>query len=402
MSANKSRPDNRLSDYRRKRDPSRTPEPFDAGTPSRPGAFVVHKHSARGLHYDLRLEWAGVLLCWAVPKGFSFDTQEKRLAVRTEDHPLEYLDFEAVIPEGNYGAGPMIVWDRGRWVPVEDPAAGLAKGKLLFELRGYKLKGIWTLFQTKKDPKQWLLMKKPDAWADPHPDRGFDESSVLSGLTVEELEEAPAKDRAMLEELAQSGVPVLTTPPEKIDVMLAETVRQPFSRPGWLFELKFDGYRLMAIRDAARVMLKFRSGRDATRLFPEVARAMAALPYTRFTIDGEVVVLDDSGRPNFQRLQLRAQRSRDADVQAALVEHPATLFGFDLLTYGDFDLRELPLYRRKQWLQRILPARGPVRYAEHFEERGKELFDSVVRLGLEGIVAKRLDSPYRSGKLPGG
>jgi bifunctional non-homologous end joining protein LigD len=347
------------------------------------------------------LEWEGVLLSWAVPKGFSLDTQEKRLAVRTEDHPLEYLDFEAVIPEGNYGAGPMIVWDRGRWVPFENPVAGLARGKLLFELKGYKLNGVWTLFQTKKDPKQWLLMKKPDAWADPHPDPGFDESSVLSGLTVEELEEAPARDRAMLDELAQSGVPVLRIPPEKIDVMLAETVRRPFSRPGWLFELKYDGYRLLAIRDTARVMLKFRSGRDATRIFPEVARALAALPYPRFTIDGEVVVLDDSGRPKFQRLQLRAQRSRNADVQAALVEHPATLFGFDLLTYGDFDLRELSLYRRKQWLERILPARGPVRYAEHFEERGEELFDSVVKLGLEGIVAKKMSSPYRSGKRSG-
>lgn len=332
MSANKSRPDNRLTEYRRKRDPSRTPEPFGSGTRSRSRGFVVQKHSARGLHYDLRLEWEGALLSWAVPKGFSLNTQEKRLAVRTEDHPLEYLDFEAVIPEGNYGAGPMIVWDRGWWVPLEDPAVGLAKGKLLLELRGYKLKGIWTLFQTKKDPKQWLLLKKPDAWADPNPDPGFDEASVLSGLTVEELEEAPAKDRAILEELAQSDVPILKIPPEKIDVMLAETIRQPFSRPGWLFELKYDGYRLLGIRDAARVMLKLRSGRDATRIFPELARALAALPYTRFTIDGEVVFLDDSGRPNFQKLQLRAQRSRDADVQAVLAEYPATFFGFDLLT----------------------------------------------------------------------
>ncbi len=398
MPANKSHPDNRLTDYRRKRDPSRTPEPFDSGTPPRPGAFVVQKHSARGLHYDLRLEWGGVLMSWAVPKGFSRDTQEKRLAVRTEDHPLQYLDFEAVIPEGNYGAGPMIVWDRGRWIPLEDPAEGLTRGKLLFELRGYKLRGIWTLFQTKKDPKQWLLMKKPDAWADPDPDPGFDEASILSGLTVEELEDAPARDRAILEELGQGGASLLTTPPEKLEVMLAETVRQPFSRPGWFFELKYDGYRLLAIREAGRVVLKFRSGRDATRTFPEIARALAALPYPRLTVDGEVVVLDDSGKPSFQRLQIRAQRSRDADIQTAMVEYPATFFGFDLLTYGDFDLRSFPLRRRKQWLERILPKRGPLRYADHFEETGRELFESVVKLGLEGIVAKKSDSPYRSGK----
>src|SRR5262245_19042734 len=175
--------------YRAKRDADRTPEPFGVDRTDRPGLFVVQQHAARRLHYDLRLEWRGVLLSWAVPKGPSLDPAEKRLAVHVEDHPVDYADFEGTIPEGNYGAGAVIVWDIGRWTPVEDPDAGLVDGKLLFDLDGYKLRGRFTLVRTggkrAKDGKQWLLIKKAAAWASEAPD-ALGEESVLSGLTVEE------------------------------------------------------------------------------------------------------------------------------------------------------------------------------------------------------------------------
>src|SRR5512145_1991982 len=175
-----------LDDYRKKRDPARTPEPFGPARGGEGRRFVVQKHAARRLHYDVRLEMDGVLKSWAVPKGPSTKAEEKRLAVHVEDHPLEYGDFEGLIPEGNYGAGAVIVWDRGEWIPIEDPIEGLRKGKLLFDLKGYKLRGRWTLVKIKKSEKDWLFIKERDSWArtDPEP---IPAESVLSGLTVEEL-----------------------------------------------------------------------------------------------------------------------------------------------------------------------------------------------------------------------
>jgi bifunctional non-homologous end joining protein LigD len=398
MSVDKSAPDKRLSTYLGRRSAALTPEPFGQDLLHRPGAFVVQKHAARNLHYDLRLELDGALLSWAVPKGLSLNPAEKRLAVRTEDHPLDYLDFEGVIPDGNYGAGAMIVWDRGRWLALEDPREGLKKGKLLFELRGYKLGGVWTLVRTRRSEKEWLLIKKPDAWADSGETAELSELSVLSGLGVEELASASERAKRIRRRLVDWGAGRLSVLPEDLGVMLAETREKPFSGADWLFELKYDGFRTLATRQQELVQLRYRSGNDATRLYPEITRALAALPFDRLVLDGELVTIDERGRPNFQLLQQRAQRRRPLDIQAGTVELPATLFVFDLLIFEDLDVRPLPLRQRKELLARIVPRRGPIRFAEHFEERGQELFDQVVRLGLEGIVAKRGDAPYRSGR----
>ena len=291
----------------------------------------------------------------------------------------------------------MIVWDRGRWVPVEDPVAGLAKGKLLFELRGLKLHGLWTLVKLKKGEKEWLLIKERDAYesaAGPLPP----EESVLSGLTVEDLKagRTPADDiRAELERL---GAPKREVRGETAPLMLAETRDEPFSDPAWLFELKLDGYRLLAARGSGPPRLFSRNGNDLASSFPEVTRAVGALPVSRVLLDGEVVALDESGRPSFQRLQQRAKLTRALDIRRAAVENPVTFFAFDLLAAEDFDLRPLPLVTRKELLRKLLPPAGLIRYLDHFEGEGEVLYQQVQKLGLEGIVAKRADSTYRAGR----
>ena len=394
-----------LDEYRRKRDPGATPEPFGKHTATSGigGSFVVQMHAARRTHYDLRLELDGVLKSWAVPRGPSLDPSEKRLAVQTEDHPLEYRDFEGVIPEGNYGAGSMIVWDRGTWTDLEDARAGLESGKLLFELDGYKLRGVWTLFRlnapanrrgTKDDDgRQWMLMKKPDGAARPEPNE-LNQASVLSGLTVEELatrDERLDETRALLEDLAlpQSEVDV-----RRHELMLATPAEKPFSRRNWLYELKYDGYRLLAAKDGEQVFLRYRNGHDATSLFPEIEETVLSLPVERCLLDGEVVVLDDQGRPSFNGLQRRALLSRSLDIAAAVRQTPATFFAFDVVTLEGHDLRTLPLEQRKSILERVVPRLGAVRYLEHIDGKGREFFSQIERMGLEGMVAKKADSPY--------
>ncbi|HEY7636194.1 MAG TPA: DNA ligase D [Gemmatimonadales bacterium] len=387
----------RLDAYRAKRSLERTPEP--AGTVAREGGrlFVVHQHAARRLHFDLRLEMEGVLRSWAVPKGPSYDTAEKRLAVHVEDHPLEYGDFEGLIPKGNYGAGAVIVWDRGRWNPIGDPLEGLSKGKLLFELHGYKLHGTWTLVKIKKSEKDWLLIKERDAWAREDPEE-FPPESVLSGLTVEELGAGQNPGEAIRAELTRLGAPRRPVELKSVKLMLAETAEKAFSRKGWLFEPKLDGYRVLAARDKGQPRLLTRNGNDCAPSFPEVVRAVAALPFDRFVIDGEVVALDDLGRPSFQLLQGRARFLRPLDIRHASVNSPVTYYGFDLLGFEDFDLRSLPLTARKSILRRVLPPAGPLRYLEHVEDEGEAMYREAERLGLEGMVGKRADSPYKAGR----
>jgi bifunctional non-homologous end joining protein LigD len=387
-----------LSTYRAKRSADRTPEPFGTVTPGgRAGRFIVHQHAATRLHFDLRLEMDGVLKSWAVPKGPSADPADKRLAVHVEDHPIEYGDFEGIIPEGNYGAGAVIVWDRGTWVPLEDPEAGMAKGKLLFELRGYKLHGVWTLVKIKKGVKEWLLIKERDAYVTKNGDR-FPEGSVLSGFTVEELKSGADKAAKLRATLKRWHAPQRPIRPEDVPPMLAESRDQPFSRAGWVFEVKLDGYRMRAARAGGVGRLITRNGNDYTAAFPELARALSALPYDGLVMDGELVILDDQGRPSFQRLQNRARLSRAPDIRHAAVEYPATLYLFDLVALEGYDLRPLPLLKRKQLLKQLLPEVGPLRYSEHFEKQGEALYDQAVGMGLEGIVAKRADAPYRSGR----
>ena len=396
-----------LEAYRAKRDASQTPEPFgglglpDEGDWTKPRMFVVQKHAARRLHYDFRLEWRGTLISWAIPQGPSTDLAEKRLAVMVEDHPVEYADFEGVIPKGNYGAGEVIVWDKGVWIPVEDPDEGFEKGKLLFEMRGFKLHGRFTLVRTKRrgqtTSKEWLLIKKPDAYSGAAGARYLSPESIYSGLTLEEMQEGSTKAANLRKRLE-----VLNTPRGRVDAsaefMLAEDAKEAFSDPGFLFELKYDGYRLLVVVEDGKCELIYRRGSRATDLYPEIAKAASLLPFSRLVLDGELVCLDDAARPSFSRLQQRSQLRRTVDVAMASVRLPATLQTFDILSFEDFDLRTLPLIERKNILKDVLPKAGPLRYVDHIVAEGSLFFSEVSRIGLEGVVAKRTSSAYRPGR----
>ena len=401
-----------LETYRRKRQAGGTPEPFGsaaptatASAPSPVGLFVLQKHAARNLHYDLRIQVGGVLKSWAVPKGPSLDPAEKRFAVLTEDHPLEYADFEGIIPAGNYGAGAMIVWDRGRCVAHIDHAEGFADGKLLFELHGFKLRGLWTLVRTQR-AKEWLLIKKPDAYGTGEDADEMGAESVFSGLTVEELRDGQNRLGDVRRRLEDLQAPRRSFDPAEQRVTLCERRTAPFDHQDWVFEIKYDGYRLLGARRQARgprrdrrdARFFFRSGNEASVAFPDLARALVALPGGSLVLDGEVVVLDDLGHPSFSLLQQRARLTRPLDAEHAAVALPATYFVFDLLAFEDFDLRPLPLVQRKEVLRLVLPSRGPLRFVEHIPERGQDVFRGVEQLGLEGMVAKKARAPYEAGR----
>src|SRR3989454_1085148 len=276
----------------------------------------------------------------------------------------------------------------------------MKKGKLLFELHGYKLKGKWTLVKLKKGEKEWLLIKEKDGYVTADGGGALPPESVLSGLTVEELK--AGKDRAapVVKELARLKAPRRTVAVGEAEPMLAETREQPFSRPGWLFELKLDGYRVRAAREGGEARLVTRNGNDLAAAFPEIARALAALPFEGFIFDAEVVLPDEAGRPSFQRLQNRAKVSQALEVRRAAVEAPAVLYVFDLLAFDGYDVRPLPLEQRKALLEQIVPRVGPIKYLSHFEKDGEALYEQVVKMGLEGIVAKKADSSYRAGRSP--
>lgn len=382
----------KLATYREKRKPDSTPEPF--GRPQAPGSrFVVQLHAARARHYDFRLEHDGVLLSWAVPKGPSPDPADKRLAVHVEDHPVGYIHFEGLIPEGNYGAGAVIVWDRGRWEPVKDIDEGLASGKLLFDLYGYKLRGRWTLVKTKRGPKDWLLIKERDSYVKTAEQALLPQDSVLSGRSVEALAAGEDPAATLLAQCESLGAETRRVAFATVKPMLA-TAGSAFSDPAWLFEIKYDGYRLLAGKDQGRVTLSSRNGHDFTTVFPEIAEAIAALPFDHFLLDGEVVVHDEDGLPSFAGLQQRGRLSRAADVDRAAIRWPATLYAFDLVVFDRYDLRRLPLLQRKQLLSELLPSVGPIRMSEHIEGAGEAMFEQLKAMGLEGIVAKRADSSY--------
>jgi bifunctional non-homologous end joining protein LigD len=394
-----SEPRDKLDAYRQKRSADRTPEPFGSGD-ARPGLFVVQQHAARHTHFDLRLEWGGVLHSFAVPRGPSQDPAEKRLAVHVEDHPVEYADFEGVIPEGNYGAGSVILWDRGRWHAHGDPAAGLSAGKLLFDLEGYKLRGRFTLVRTggrESTGKEWLLIKKPDAYAG---EQEPPDTSVLSGLTLEELGDPAERIHALRTRLVALSAPRDAVEAASLRPMLAERMQRAFTKEGWLFEVKIDGYRMIGARVGGEGVLYTRNGRPAAQRFPEIRRALAALPFEGLILDGELAVSDSEGRPHFQRLQQRALLKRPADIARAEIELPATYHVFDVLAVEGHDLRGLPLLERRRVLAEVLPECGPLRSVDGFVTRGEAMLEEVKKLGLEGVVAKRLDSPYRTGRSP--
>jgi len=392
-----------LEAYRRKRDPDRTPEPFGGRLPAGGRLFVVQKHAARRLHYDLRLEMDGVLKSWAVPKGPSGHAEEKRLAVHVEDHPIEYGDFEGVIPAGNYGAGSVIVWDYGwyRSTKPTDPLQQLARGKLEVEIFGYKMRGRWTLARMSGKDRDWLLLKKADGAALPPGATELIErypQSVLSGLTVEEMADRPARLAAVRARLEALGAPRGEVDARAQPFTLATLAERPFSDPAWLYEIKYDGVRVLADRRGERVTLYGRSGQDTTGRYPEVARALRALPIDRFVIDGEIVALDDAGRPSFQRLQPRMALTDPRDVEMAARRQPAVGIFFDCLLLDDRDLRRRPLVERKECLRLLVPPLGPVRYGDHIVGEGRAFFEAASAQRLEGIVAKKARSAYLGGR----
>jgi len=392
----------RLEDYRKKRDPSRTPEPFgEAGTapgvPAPTGPrFVVQKHWARNMHYDLRLELDGTLKSWAVPKGPSTHVEEKRLAVHVEDHPLEYGNFEGVIPAGNYGAGSVIVWDRGwfRSFKPEDPLDQYERGKLELELFGFKLRGRWTLVRMGKKDKEWLLLKKDDDAAtvgeaiDRYPE------SVISGLTVEEMRDVPGTLAALRERVRSLKAPPRDVPAREVTLTLATLAERPPSGPDWSFEIKYDGVRALGWRNGEEVLLLGRSGEEITARYPEIADGLRSLAVPRFLIDGEIVAEDERGRPSFQRLQARMGLTHPRDVEAARAMVSVRGMFFDCLGLDGHDLRGLPLAQRQELLARVLPPLGPVQRCDHVDGHGEEFLAAAAEMGLEGLVAKRRASRY--------
>ena len=387
-----------LDAYRKKRDPQRTPEPFGgaAATPRSAPRFVVQKHWARNLHFDFRLELDGVLKSWAVPKGPSTHVEEKRLAVHVEDHPLEYIDFEGVIPAGNYGAGSVIVWDRGAYgsFKPEDLSEQYARGKMELELHGFKLRGRWTLVRMSNKDKEWLLLKKADGFATSYEAIDRYPNSVITGLTVEDMRDVPAYLESLRARVAELGAPRRAVDPRNVSFTLATLAKDPPEGAEWCFEIKYDGVRVLAVREGDDVLLFGRSGESITARYPEIAAGLRALPVEHFVIDGEIVAEREDGRPSFQRLQARMGLNRPRDVEAAMQRVPVRAMFFDCLALEGHDLRKVPLADRKALLSRVVPPLAVVQGCEHVLEHGRAFFDAASDVGLEGIVAKKLASSY--------
>ena len=405
--------DDKLERYRDKRSAPQTPEPLGGSAPQgERRIFVVQKHHASSLHWDLRLEMGGVLESWAVPKGPSPNPADKRLAMHVEPHPLEYAEFEGVIPEGQYGAGPSICWDKGVWIEIPGDKHGIEHGKLLFELRGFKLRGRWTLVHTpKRGDNHWLLIKERDGYVDERGTEAFPDDSIYSGLLVDQLAHPQEREAEIVDKARELGVPGGSSglPGSSsfsstlgktggFEVMLATAREEPFTKEGWVFEIKYDGYRLIADGAGGQPVLWSRNGNDITETFPDIARAVRGLPYDGIVLDGEVVVHDDAGLPSFSRLQQRGRLQRKSAIARAALDLPAAFYTFDLLAFGGLDLRDLPLLARKAILREALPTVGPIRYSDHIETEGQAMYEQVTGMRLEGIVAKRADSPYRSGR----
>jgi bifunctional non-homologous end joining protein LigD len=392
----------KLEEYQRKRRFDRTPEPSGkAAELSTENIFVVQKHAARRLHYDFRLAINGTLKSWAVPKGPSLNSADKRLAVQTEDHPLEYGGFEGKIPEGNYGAGTVMVWDRGTFVPEGnlDAAQQLERGEIKFWLNGEKLHGSFVLVKLRNSEKgnEWLLIKHKDAVEDPAYNVDEHDGSALTGRTLEEIkEESPPKRLRSPIQPAELNGARKAAMPSRLEPMLATLGEHGFSDPSWLFEIKWDGVRAMAWISQGVLTLRSRAAVDITKRYPELALLPQALSAREAILDGEIVALDARGHSNFERLQERMHVRSPSEHLVS--EVPAVYFAFDLLYCDGYDLRQAPLLERKQLLERLLHASEHFRYSDHQLERGTELFELAKGTGLEGIVAKRIDSSYVSGR----
>jgi bifunctional non-homologous end joining protein LigD len=432
----------KLEEYRRKRRFDRTPEPsgdsqqlekpVPQGKPAaegkpvtagkrarlpmpklpqvdvRPGqehgdTFVVQKHRATRLHYDFRLAIDGTLKSWAVPKGPSQSHGDKRLAVMTEDHPLDYANFEGQIPEGNYGAGTVMVWDRGTFhldghlEGRDDALKQLAKGEIKFSLNGEKLHGSFVLVKLKQSEKgnEWLMIKHKDAAEDSGWKIDDHDGSALTGRTLEEIKEElpPKHGRIPIQAQEVSGARKAAMP-SRLEPMLATLAERAFSDPKWLFEIKWDGVRALAWIDDGDLTLRSRNAIDITKRYPELAGLPAELAAKQVILDGEIVAPDERGHSNFERLQERMHIRVPSENLISQV--PVIYYAFDLLYCDGYDLREAPLLERKQLLQKLLRTSARLRYSDHQLEHGKELFKLAEENGLEGMLAKRTDSRYVS------
>jgi bifunctional non-homologous end joining protein LigD len=496
-----------LEEYKRKRRFEETPEPPPKVATKTGNRFVVQKHDATRLHYDFRLEMEGVLKSWAVPKGPSLDPADKRLAMQVEDHPVSYFDFEGNIPENNYGAGTVIVWDVGTWQPLSpvpingkyvpgteaEAAAMLAKGDLKFRLNGKRLKGDFALIKMRRrrpgsKGNEWLIIKKHDD----HAVDGYDieeiDQSVLSGRNLEEVagdagsrewksrpssgrgklkaawladavakldqkkaaasgqkkkritaedaknenaeyaKESKQKDLASSADIpptvsqkvknkskpsassvsssssastassgvqASSGGPIKRPMPTTIHPMLAESVAEPFDGAQWLFEIKWDGYRAIAFIENGKVRLVSRNQNDLTARYPELNDMAQLIKAKTAILDGEVVALDEEGKASFSLMQQRTGFRPGGRRAAGNADVPVLYYAFDLLYLDGYDWRRVPLEERKRKLASLVAAGDGVRYSDHYEQRGKALFEMARKTGLEGIVAKLRTSCYQ-------
>jgi bifunctional non-homologous end joining protein LigD len=375
-----------LGKYFSKRTFKRTPEPKGKvkKTKSKRLAFVIQEHHASQLHYDFRLEMDGVLKSWAVPKGPSMDPTIHHLAVHVEDHPYEYRKFEGVIPEGSYGAGNVIIWDEGWYEPRQETdkperelLKSLKKGHITFIMHGKKLEGEFALIRMHGDDKTWLLVKKGDEFASKS-DILREDTSVKSGLKVDDLG-------------AHDKLPDLSKYPKRkawhAKPMLATLVDEPFSKDGWLFEIKWDGYRAIASKDSNHIALYSRADTDFSAHYPAVFEAVRDLKHD-VMLDGEIAVIDEQGRPHFEWLQHWRTDPQPGGTLAYYV--------FDILWCDGHDVRTMPLRERKKLLRTVLPADGGViRYGDHVEAEGSALFKQAQTQGLEGIIAKQATSEYK-------
>jgi bifunctional non-homologous end joining protein LigD len=420
-----------LNEYNAKRNFKDTPEPtgVTSDTPQRGKKkeilrFVIQKHDASRLHYDFRLETKdGVLLSWAVPKGPSLDPRQKRLAVETEDHPLDYIDFEGVIPEGNYGAGTVIVWDTGTYTTERDVRQQFRDGKISFALNGTKIKGSFVLIRIRQRHKQWLLIKSDDddyyyySSATSKPDlTATSPESVLTGRTNDELArknlvgqkrsgEKKEGAQQLLQLFLDNNIIVKKKTsqfPHLVKPMLARLTNTPFDNKDWVFEVKWDGVRAILLHNKAKAIteIQSRNGKNITHRYPEIIKAISTLVKSNESIvlDGEIVVLNKEGIPDFQMHQKRMNVESQRDIEFLSNEIPATYFVFDILYIDGRNVEELQLSDRRKILNSVI-AEGSkrIRISEYIEEKGKALFKSVIERHLEGIVAKNKHSKYYQG-----
>ena len=419
-----------LKRYAEKRSFDKTPEPAPSDTALAHHApmFCVQRHHASHLHYDLRLEVGGALKSWAVPKGPTLDPNEKRLAMLVEDHPIEYGGFEGVIPKGNYGAGSVMLWDRGTYEILGEatPEEQLTRGDFKFRLHGEKLNGDFAIVHIKSrntsrssKGNEWLLIKKRDSFAAPGWDPEDHSRSVATGRSQEEIAQghepptaatkktpAVSKKRSIAAEEANPALEKLAGAvrgpmPAIVSPMLAELGKgNPPSAKDWLYEIKWDGVRALCFLDLAGdsggLRLMARSGNDITRQYPELSVLPHHLKARSAIVDGEIAALDDRGRPDFERLQTRMHVTDAAAIARLSRNAPVTLFIFDLLYLDGYDLRGAALADRKRLLAQILTPGGPIRYSEHFQAEGHDVLEAAREHGLEGVVGKRASSRYES------